>query len=53
MMNSELKWAAVIFMFIIGIPMLGMAFEQYQRGQCRVEAIKANMDPDKIAQVCK
>lgn len=52
-MNSEMKWIALAFMFIIGIPMVGIAFEQYQRGQCRVEAIKANMEPDKIAQVCK
>ena len=50
---NDMKWAAIAFMFIIGIPMAGMAFEQYQRGQCRIEAIKANMAPDQIAQVCK
>jgi hypothetical protein len=48
-----MKWAALAFAFIIGIPMCGMAFSEYQKGQCRVEAIRANMEPDKIAQVCK
>lgn len=53
MMNTDMKWVALAFMFIIGIPMCGLAFEQYQRGQCRIEAIKANMEADKIEKVCK
>ena len=52
-MNNELKWVALAFMFIIGIPMAGLALEQHNRSQCRIEAIKANMDPDKIEKVCK
>lgn len=52
-MNSDMKWAGLAFLFIIGVPMLGVAFSEYQKGQCRVEAIRANMEPDKIAQVCK
>jgi hypothetical protein len=52
-MNTDMKWFALAFMFIIGIPMVGFTFDQYQKNQCRIEAIKVGMDPDKIAQVCK
>jgi hypothetical protein len=52
-MNTDMKWAALAFVFIIGIPMMGLAFSEYQKGQCRVEAIRANMDVDKITQVCR
>jgi hypothetical protein len=51
-MNTDMKWAALAFMFIIGIPMVGLAFSEYQKGQCRTEAIRAGMEPDKIVQVC-
>ena len=52
-MNTDMKWAALAFMFVIGIPMVGLAFSEYHKGQCRVEAIKASMEPEKISQVCK
>jgi hypothetical protein len=52
-MNTDMKWLALAFMFILGLPLVGLALEQYNRGQCRIEAIKANMEPDKIGQVCK
>lgn len=52
-MDTDMKWFALVFMFIIGIPMVGFGLTEYQKGQCRVEAIRANMDVDKIAQVCK
>jgi hypothetical protein len=52
-MNTDMKWAALAFMFVIGIPMVGLAFSEYQKGQCRVEAIKASREPEKISQVCK
>jgi hypothetical protein len=52
-MNTDMKWFALVFMFIIGIPMVGLALKEYQQSQCRIEAIRANMEADKIAQVCK
>ena len=52
-METDMKWYAIAFMFIIGLPLVGLALEQYNRGQCRIEAIRANMDAEKIAQVCK
>jgi hypothetical protein len=52
-MNNEMKWVALAFMFIIGIPMVGLALTEYQKSQCRIEAIRANMEPEKISQVCK
>ena len=52
-MNTDMKWAALAFMFIIGIPMAGLALEQYNRCQCRIEAIRVNMPADEITKVCK
>lgn len=53
MMNTDMKWATLAFLFIIGVPMVGLALSEYHKGQCRIEAIKAGMEPDKIAQVCR
>lgn len=52
-MNTDMKWYAIVMIAIIGIPMAGMALNEYQKSQCRIEAIHAGMDVDKIAQVCK
>lgn len=52
-MDTDMKWYAIAFMFIIGVPLAGLALEQYQQSQCRIEAIRAGMDSDKIAQVCR
>jgi hypothetical protein len=52
-MNTDMKWYAIVMIVIIGTPMAGFGLKDYQLGQCRIEAIRANMDVDKIAQVCK
>ena len=52
-MNNDMKWAALAFFFVLGVPMAGLALSEYQKNQCRMEAIKTGMDPDKIAQVCR
>jgi hypothetical protein len=52
-MNTDMKWYAIVMIAIIGIPMAGLGLKEYQTGQCRIEAIKTNMEPEKIAQVCK
>ena len=52
-MNTDMKWFALVMIAIIVLPMGGLALEQYNKGQCRIEAIKAGMEPDKIGQVCK
>ncbi len=52
-MNTDMKWYAIAMIAIIGIPMAGLALNEYQKSQCRIEAIKANMEPDKIEKVCK
>ena len=52
-MDSDMKWVALVFMFIIGIPMAGLALKEYQASQCRIEAIRANMSADQIEKVCK
>jgi hypothetical protein len=52
-MDTDMKWAALAFFFVLGVPMTGLALKEYNIHQCRVEGIRANMEPDKIAQVCK
>ena len=52
-MNTEMKWFALVFMFAIGIPMVGLALEQYNRSQCRIEAIQASMPAEQILKVCE
>lgn len=52
-MNTDMKWFAIIMIFFIAIPLAGLALSDYHKGQCRIEAIRANMDAEKIAQVCK
>ena len=48
-----MKWYAIVMIVIIGTPMAGMALKEYQDSQCRIEAIRAGIDVEKIAQVCK
>jgi hypothetical protein len=52
-MQTDMKWYAIAFMFIIGTPMVGMALQQYQQSQCRIEAIRASMPAEQILKVCE
>ena len=52
-MTDDMKWMSLIFVFIIAVPLIGFGVEKYQIHQCRIEAIKAGMGPDKISQVCR
>ena len=51
-MDSVMKWFLIIMMFLIGAPLLGMGYEQHSQNQCRIEAIRAGVDADKINSVC-
>ena len=52
-MNSEMKWFVILMIAFIAVPIAGFGLKDYQLGQCRIEAIRAGMDVEKIAQVCK
>jgi len=52
-MNTDMKWPALSFMFILGLPLICLALEQYNRGQCRIEAIRASMPAEQILKVCE
>ena len=49
----ELKWLAVMMIGIFGAMFVGMGIESYNRQECRIAAIKANMPVDDIAKACK
>ena len=51
-MDNDLKWVVLMLVAFVGIPLAGMGWSEYQRSQCRVEAIKAHMPADDIAKVC-
>ncbi len=47
-----MKWVVLLVIGFIGLPMIGLALNDYQQSQCRLEAIKAHMPADDIAKVC-
>ena len=51
--DNDMKWYAIVMIAIAAGPAAVFVGDQYQKGQCRIEAIRANMDAEKIAQVCK
>ena len=51
-MDSDMKWFLIIMIVLIGAPLLGMGYEQHSQTQCRIEAIKAGVDADKINSAC-
>ena len=52
-MNTDMKWYAIAMIAIFTVPMAGFIVHEQLMNQCRIEAIKVNMEADKIAQVCK
>ena len=48
----EVKWFAIAMAVIFGLMFVGMGVEQYTKSQCRIEAIKAGVEADKISQAC-
>jgi len=52
-MNTDMKWFVILMIVFISIPMMAFALRDYRLGQCRIEAIQAGMEAEKIGQVCK
>jgi hypothetical protein len=52
-MNTDMKWFAIVMIFIIGIPMAGLALEKYTVNQCRIAYASTNHTAEEIAKVCK
>lgn len=48
----EVKWAAIAMAVIFGMAFAGMGIDQYNKSQCRIEAIKAGVEADKIDRAC-
>ena len=48
----EVKWLAIAMAVIFGLMFVGMGLDQYQKSQCRIEAIKAGVEADKINRAC-
>jgi hypothetical protein len=51
-MDTDMKWVVLLCVAFIGVPMIGLALNDYQQSQCRLEAIKAAMPADDITKVC-
>lgn len=49
----EIKWLMIAFAVVMGTLGISDAIQNYQKGECRIEAIKAHMDADKIDAVCR
>jgi hypothetical protein len=51
-MDTDMKWVVILCVIFIGVPLLGIGWSDYQRSQCRLEAIKVQMPADDITKVC-
>jgi len=51
-MDTDMKWVVILCVIFIGTPLVGLAVSDYNRSQCRLEAIKAAMPADDIRKVC-
>lgn len=48
----EVKWYMIGMAIVFGTMSVGMGIEQYANNQCRIEAIKAGVEADKIKTAC-
>jgi hypothetical protein len=52
-MNTKEVIALLVFMVvIIGAAFVGMAYEDKLKHECRMEALKALVDPQTISRIC-
>jgi hypothetical protein len=49
----EMKWIMITFAVIMLGAFTGMALEQHERNQCRIEALRALVKPEVIQDICK
>jgi len=47
------KFGAIVLGIFFVCMFGGLALEQHQKNECRIEAIKANKSADDIARICK
>lgn len=48
----EMKWLAIMVIGLFGAMFMGLGAQQYGENQCRIEAIKAGVEADKIKTAC-
>jgi CHASE1-domain containing sensor protein len=51
-MDNDMKWVLLLVILFIGMPMVGLAFSDYQHSQCRLAGIQAQMPADDILKLC-
>jgi hypothetical protein len=49
----EIKWITIMVVGVLGSISIGTTIDRYADKQCRIEAIKAHVDPDKISLACE
>ena len=52
-MDSDMKWFVIAFMFIIGIPLIGIGISEWRKQDCRVELAKVGKSIEEIKELCK
>ena len=48
----EAKWFAIAMAVVFTAMFAGMGVDQHNKSQCRIEAIKAGVEADKIDRAC-
>jgi hypothetical protein len=51
-MNTEAKWGVITIMILFGVPMAGLALDDFHKNQCKIVAIQAGMQAEEIIKVC-
>jgi hypothetical protein len=46
------KWVAICVVGVIGSMFAPLGVMEYSKANCRIEAIKAGVEPDKVATAC-
>ena len=52
MNNAEFKLMVLLVFALIVVPFAGFGINEFQVKQCRIEAIKAGVEADKINMAC-
>ena len=51
-MNTDMKWFVIGVVLLFIMPMFSLMFDHYQKGQCRIVAIQANVPVSDIDKAC-
>lgn len=52
-MGDEVKWYFIAIAVIFGLGVIGMAYTEHGKQECKIAALEAHLTPDEVEKVCK